>query len=80
MKAYSIMEKLHEYIDQMKKSELDGFNVEHPTLYNLGGLERMQSAAVYLASTLEREKNRALANMEANIEKMKRLYQLAYGD
>lgn len=34
---------------------------------------------IRLVSNLEAEKNRVLEGMEANIGKMKRLYQLAYG-
>lgn len=80
MKAYSIMDELHEYIDQMKKSKLDGFNVACPSLSSLGALDSAYATAISTVSSLEREKSRVLEGMEATILKMKRLHQLAYGD
>lgn len=80
MEASRIMDELHGYIDQMKKSKLDGFNVACPSLSSLGALDSAYATAISTVSSLEREKNRVLEGMEANIDKMKRLYQLAYGN
>lgn len=80
MEAHRIMDELHGYIDQAKKSKLDGFNVECPSLSHLGGLDSVYATAISTVSSLEREKNRVLAGMEATILKMKRLHELAYGD
>ena len=80
MEASRIMDELHGYIDQMKKSKLDGFNVACPSLSHLGGLDSVYATAISTVSSLEREKNRVLENMEATILKMKRLHQQAYGD
>ena len=80
MEASRIMDELHGYIDQMKKSKLDGFNVACPSLSSLGALDSAYATAISTVSSLEREKSRALEGMEATILKMKRLHQLAYGD
>ena len=80
MEASRIMDELHGYIDQMKKSKLDGFNVACPSLSSLGALDSAYATAISTVSSLEREKNRVLEGMEANIDKMKRLHQLAYGN
>jgi len=80
MEASRIMDELHGYIDQMKKSKLDGFNVACPSLSSLGALDSAYATAISTVSSLEREKSRVLEGMEATILKMKRLHQLAYGD
>ena len=80
MEASRIMDELHGYIDQMKKSKLDGFNVACPSLSSLGALDSAYATAISTVSSLEREKSRVLEGMEANIGKMKRLYELAYGN
>ena len=80
MEASRIMDELHGYIDQMKKSKLDGFNVACPSLSSLGALDSAYATAISTVSSLEREKSRVLEVMEATILKMKRLHQLAYGD
>lgn len=80
MEASHIMDELHGYIDQMKKSKLDGFNVACPSLSSLGALDSAYATAISTVSSLEREKSRVLEGMEATILKMKRLHQLAYGD
>ena len=80
MEAHRIMDELHGYIDQMKKSKLDGFNVVCPSLSSLGGLDSVYATAISTVSSLEREKSRVLEGMEATILKMKRLHELAYGD
>ena len=80
MEASRIMDELHGYIDQMKKSKLDGFNVACPSLSSLGALDIAYATAISTVSSLEREKSRVLEGMEATILKMKRLHQLAYGD
>ena len=80
MEASRIMDELHGYIDQMKKSKLDGFNVACPSLSYLGALDSAYATAISTVSSLEREKSRVLEGMEATILKMKRLHQLAYGD
>lgn len=77
MEASRIMDELHGYIDQMKKSKLDGFNVACPSL---SSLDSAYATAISTVSSLEREKSRVLEGMEATILKMKRLHQLAYGD
>lgn len=79
MEASRIMDELHGYIDQMKKSKLDGFNVACPSLSSLGALDSAYATAISTVSSLEREKSRVLEGMEATILKMKRLHQLAYG-
>ena len=80
MEAYRIMDELHGYIDQMKKSKLDGFNVACPSLSSLGALDSAYATAISTVSSLEREKSRVLEGMEATILKMKRLHQLAYSN
>lgn len=80
MEASRIMDELRGYIDQMKKSKLDGFNVVCPSLSSLGALDSAYATAISTVSSLEREKSRVLEGMEATILKMKRLHQLAYGD
>ena len=80
MEASRIMDELHGYIDQMKKSKLDGFNVACPSLSSLGALDSVYATAISTVSSLEREKSRVLEGMEATISKMKRLHELAYGD
>lgn len=80
MEASRIMDELHGYIDQMKKSKLDGFNVACPSLSSLSALDSAYATAISTVSSLEREKSRVLEGMEATILKMKRLHQLAYGD
>ena len=80
MEASRIMDELHGYIDQMKKSKLDGFNGACPSLSSLGALDSAYATAISTVSSLEREKSRVLEGMEATILKMKRLHQLAYGD
>ena len=80
MEASRIMDELHGYIDQMKKSKLDGFNVACPSLSSLGALDSAYATAISTVSSLEREKSRVLEGMEATILKMKRLHEQAYGD
>lgn len=80
MEASRIMDELHGYIDQMKKSKLDGFNVACPSLSSLGALDSAYATAISTVSSLEREKSRVLEGMEATILKMKRLHQLAYSN
>lgn len=79
VKAYRVLNDLHELIDKQKR-ELDGFTVAHSPLSTLESLEDVMVSAIRTASNLENEKNRVLERMEANIDKMKRLYQLAYGN
>lgn len=80
MEASRIMDELHGYIDQMKKSKLDGFNVACPSLSSLGALDSAYATAISTVSSLEREKSRVLEGMEATILKMKRLHEQAYGN
>lgn len=80
MAAHRIMDELHGYIGQMKKSKLDGFNVACPSLSYRGALDSVYATAISTVSSLEREKSRVLEGMEATILKMKRLHELAYGD
>lgn len=79
VKAWRIISALYELIDQ-KSRELDGFKVERSSLYSLENLEYVMVTVIRLVSALEAEKNRVLEGMEANIGKMKRLYELAYGN
>ena len=79
VKAWRIISALYDLIDQ-KSRELDGFKVERSSLYSLENLEYVMVTVIRLVSNLEAEKNRVLEGMEANIDKMKRLYQLAYGN
>lgn len=79
VKAWRIISALYDLIDQ-KSRELDGFKVERSSLYSLENLEYVMVTVIRLVSNLEAEKNRVLEGMEANIGKMKRLYQLAYGN
>lgn len=79
MEAYRILDELYAYIDQVK-SDLDGFNVGHPSLPYRGTLDSVYATAISTVSILEREKSRVLEGMEATISKMKRLHEQAYGD
>lgn len=79
VKAWRIISALYDLIDQ-KSRELDGFKVERSSLYSLENLEYVMVTVIRLVSNLEAEKNRVLEGMEANIGKMKRLYELAYGN
>lgn len=79
VKAWRIISALYDLIDR-KSRELDGFKVERSSLYSLENLEYVMVTVIRLVSNLEAEKNRVLEGMEGNIGKMKRLYELAYGN
>lgn len=78
VEAYRIISTLYSLID-VKRPVLEGFNAEHTPLSLLRNLASVQIAVIRTVSDLESEKNRVLEGMEANIEKMKRLHEQAYG-
>lgn len=78
VEAYRIMSSLYSLIDE-KRRVLEGLNVEHTPLSLLRNLASVQIAAIHTVSALESEKRRVLEGMEANISKMKRLHEQAYG-
>lgn len=78
VEAYRILSSLYSLID-VKRPVLEGFNVKHAPLSLLRNLASVQIAVIRTVSALEGEKRRVLEGMEANIEKMKRLHEQAYG-
>lgn len=79
VEAYRIMHSLYTLIDA-KRPVLEGFKVKRPPLSLLRNLACVQVAAIHTVSELESKKSRVLEGMEANIAKMKRLHEQAYGD
>lgn len=79
MGAYRIMHSLYTLIDA-KRLELEGFKVKRPPLSLLRNLASVQVAAIHTISELESKKHSTLGGMKANIAKMKRLHEQAYGN
>lgn len=74
-----ILEALYDRIKEARP-KLNGFNLDVPSLYGVQTLMDAQVLAMRVTASLKREKAQVLEGMEANIDKMKRLYQLAYGN
>lgn len=78
-KAKGIIRNLYQYING-KCSELEIFGMTRVSLPNCRSLASAQAEAIRAVSSLEPKKRSAFGIMEANISKMKRLHELAYGD
>ena len=78
-KAKGIIRNLYQYING-KCSELEVFGMTRASLPNCRTLASAQAEAIRAVSSLEAKKRSAFAIMEANISKMKRLHEQAYGD
>lgn len=78
-KAKSIITDLYQYING-KCSELEIFGMTRASLPNCRTLASAQAEAIRAVSSLEPKKRSAFAIMEANISKMKRLHEQAYGN
>lgn len=78
-KAKSIITDLYQHINS-KCSELEIFSMTRASLPTCRSLASAQAEAIRAVSSLEPKKRSAFAIMEANISKMKRLHELAYGD
>lgn len=78
-KAKSIIRNLYQYING-KCSELEIFSMTRASLPACRTLASAQAEAIRAVSSLEPKKRSAFGIMEANISKMKRLHELAYGD
>ena len=78
-KAKSIITDLYQHINS-KCSELEVFSMTRASLPACRSLASAQAEAIRAVSSLETKKRRTLEGMEANIEKMKRLHEQAYGD
>lgn len=77
--ARTILEALEDHI-KAARPKLNGFNLETPSPSIIQTLPNAQAMAAIIHTTLKREKVKVLEGMEANIHKMKRLHQLAYGN
>lgn len=78
-KAKSIIRNLYQHING-KCSELEIFSMTRASLPACRTLASAQAEAIRAVSSLEPKKRSAFGLMEANIEKMKHLHELAYGD
>lgn len=78
-KAKSIITDLYQYING-KCSELEIFSMTRASLPACRTLASAQAEAIRAVSSLEPKKRSAFGIMEANISKMKRLHEQAYGD
>lgn len=78
-KAKSIITDLYQYING-KCSELEIFGMTRASLPNCRSLASAQAEAIRAVSSLGPKKRSAFGIMEANISKMKRLHELAYGN
>lgn len=78
-KAKSIIRNLYQYING-KCPELEIFSMTRASLPACRTLASAQAEAIRAVSSLEPKKRSAFGIMEANISKMKRLHELAYGD
>lgn len=78
-KAKSIIRNLYQHINS-KCSELEIFGMTRVSLPACRTLASAQAEAIRAVSSLEPKKRSAFGIMEANISKMKRLHELAYGD
>ena len=78
-KAKSILTDLYQHINK-KCPELEIFSMTRASLPTCRNLADAQITAFNTVSELESKKRRTLEGMEANIAKMKRLYQQAYGN
>lgn len=78
-KAKGIIRNLYQYING-KCSELEIFGMTRASLPNCRTLASAQAEAIRAVSSLEPKKRSAFGIMEANISKMKRLHEQAYGD
>ena len=74
-----ILEALYERIKETRPN-LNGFNLEVPSLHYIQSLMDAQVLAMRVTNTLKCEKMQVLEGMETNIAKMKRLHQLAYSN
>ena len=78
-KAKGIIRNLYQHINS-KCSELEVFGMTRASLSNCQSLASAQAEAIRAVSSLEAKKRSAFGIMEANISKMKRLHEQAYGD
>lgn len=78
-KAKGIITNLYQHIND-KCPELEIFGMTRASLPNCRTLASAQAEAIRAVSSLEPKKRSAFGIMEANISKMKRLHELAYGD
>ena len=78
-KAKGIIRNLYQHINS-KCSELEVFGMTRASLPNCQSLASAQAEAIRAVSSLEAKKRSAFGIMEANISKMKRLHEQAYGD
>lgn len=78
-KAKSIIRNLYQHINS-KCSELEIFGMTRASLPNCRSLASAQAEAIRAVSSLEPKKRSAFGIMEANISKMKRLHEQAYGN
>ena len=78
-KAKSIITDLYQYING-KCPELEIFSMTRASLPACRTLASAQAEAIRAVSSLEPKKRSAFGIMEANISKMKRLHEQAYGD
>lgn len=78
-KAKGIIRNLYQYING-KCSELEIFGMTRESLPACRTLASAQAEAIRAVSSLEPKKRHTFKLMEANIEKMKHLHELAYGN
>lgn len=78
-KAKGIIRNLHQHINS-KCSELEVFSMTRASLPNCRTLASAQAEAIRAVSSLEPKKRHTFELMEANISKMKRLHEQAYGN
>ena len=78
-KAKSILTDLYQHINK-KCPELEIFSMTRASLPTCRNLADAQITAFNTVSELESKKRRTLESMEANIAKMKRLHEQAYGN
>lgn len=78
-KAKSIIRNLYQHINS-KCSELEIFSMTRASLPACRTLASAQAEAIRAVSSLEPKKRSAFGIMEANISKMKRLHEVAYGN
>lgn len=78
-KAKGIIRNLYQHINS-KCSELEIFGMTRASLPNCRSLASAQAEAIRAVSSLEPKKRHTFGIMEANIEKMKRLHEQAYGN
>lgn len=78
-KAKAIITDLYQHING-KCSELEVFSMTRASLPACRTLASAQAEAIRAVSSLESKKRRVLEGMEANIAKMKRLHEQAYGN